>query len=90
MKRHVEFEHLELTNFVEEATPIDNTSKSQTMITNANEGCRVMHPTKKHSKVVPSAISIFFGSKPLYKKLDETQTLFMEGIFIINVPKRMV
>jgi hypothetical protein len=60
------------------------------MTTNANEGCKVMQLAKKHSKVAPCAISIFFGNKTLYKKLDETQKLFMEGIFIIKVPKRMV
>jgi hypothetical protein len=43
MKRHVEFEHLEvLTTSVEEATPIDNISKSQTTTTSSNEGCKVM------------------------------------------------
>ncbi len=51
MKRHVEFEHLELlTTFVEEATSIDNISKSQIMTTNASEGCKVMQPTKKIPK----------------------------------------
>jgi hypothetical protein len=43
MKRHVEFEYLELlTTFVEEDIPIDNISKSQTTTINANEGYRVM------------------------------------------------
>jgi hypothetical protein len=43
MKRHVEFEHLELLIvFLEKIALTDNIYESQTMATNANEGYRVM------------------------------------------------
>jgi hypothetical protein len=49
----------------------------------ANEGCRAMQLTKKHSKVALSAISIFLGSKIPYKKLDEVQQLFLEDLILL-------
>ncbi len=51
----------------------------------ANEGCKAMQLTKKRSKVAPSAISIVFGSKIPYKKLNEVQQLFPEDLVLLTV-----
>jgi hypothetical protein len=42
-----------------------------------------MQLAKKHSKVAPSAISTFFGTKIPYKKLDEVQQLFLKHLVLL-------
>jgi hypothetical protein len=51
----------------------------------ANEGCKARQLAKKCSKVAPSAISIVFGSKTPYKKLNETQQIFLKDLFLLIV-----
>jgi hypothetical protein len=74
MKRHLEFEHFELVlTYVEQLATAKKHLGSQAM---GDEGCRIIRPSKKCSKITPSVIFAFFVSTAPYKKQDEAQSYF--------------
>jgi hypothetical protein len=81
MKRHVEFEHLELlTTFVEEVGTINNILGSQTL--GANEGYDYVGSQKKFQSSSTCNFT-FFGGKTPYKKLNDIQQLFQEVLILL-------
>jgi hypothetical protein len=83
MKHYVEALHLKLlTTYVVECFVHDNVTSSQKR---SDEGGSLMQPTKKCTKVVPKAISYFFGSKTPYKRHDEAQQLFLKDLVLLTI-----
>ncbi len=69
MQQHIKVEHLEFLNaHVANFIGVKGNLGSQSMCV---EGNKVVQPSNKCQNLTPSVISIFFGSKTLYKKQDE-------------------
>ncbi len=80
IKRHVDFEHPNLTLYIQRLAFIGilgSQSKGN------REGVAILH-AKKHSKVALGVISTFFQSNIPYNKHDETLKSFLEDLMLLT------
>jgi hypothetical protein len=82
MKHRVKALHLKLLmTYVVKRFVHDSVTSSQER---SDEGGKLMHLTKKHTKVVGKVICSFFGSKTPYKRHDEAQKLFLKDLVLLT------